>query len=99
MHSALEEKETPYRFVVTCLALVIRHRWGAREVCEQERARESGSLQSDPLHAFPVAGMDFDDAGLEGGCGGNSCGPTCGEEIDVVPLNDTFPANTKDAVP
>lgn len=90
MHQALEEKETPYRFIVACLALVIRHRWGLCELSGLDRELESRAGQPDLLHAFPVAGVELDNAGLAGDC---SCGPTCIEEMDVVPLNDTFSGN------
>ena len=76
MKQALEGKETPYRHVVACLAAVLTARWGECTATEQPQVLQSGSVESDPLRAFPVADV---------GCG-SGCGSSCGGESELVPL-------------
>ena len=74
---------------------VIGHRWGTREISAQERALESRQPETDPLHAFPVAGVNYGND-----CGsGSGCSPTCGENVTFVSLSTTFPAKQKSVVP
>ncbi|MCP4190031.1 MAG: nitrate reductase molybdenum cofactor assembly chaperone [Planctomycetaceae bacterium] len=76
MNAALEEKDTPYRFAISCLARVIEQKWGeCKSDDPDEEVLASNSPAVDPLHAFPVA-----DVGCGGGCEG-SC-----SEPNIVPL-------------
>jgi nitrate reductase molybdenum cofactor assembly chaperone NarJ/NarW len=59
MNQALQDKETPYRPVMQCLALVLAYTWG--EVAEpEEDASQEGvdrlhRFKSDPLQSYPAA--------------------------------------------
>jgi len=75
MNVALDGKDTAYGHVVSCLALVLRHAWGEpAESAADAAARGPSAFASDPLHAFPVAGV------MAGGAS------SCGEPLDLVPL-------------
>lgn len=75
MNEALAKKQTPYRHVVSALAHVIRSQWGEGK-SEELEVLASRSSSVDPLHAFPVAGIECSDR----------CGGTCGEP-ELVSLN------------
>lgn len=86
MNSALANKESPYRHVIACLAVILRYVWGEpsaeegnprHEVAGPAPSRNAAPFMKDPLHAFPVA-----DVGC--GCGSGCSG--CSGEIEVVPL-------------
>ncbi len=79
MNQAVAEKETPYRHVVSSLASVLQHVWGASAAGQRQRVLESSSTETDLLRAFPVADV---------GCG-SSCGESCGGHADVVPLESS----------
>ena len=81
MKDALAKKDTPYGNVISCLAAVIKAKWGAGKTMAQEDVLASRTPQTDPLHAFPVAGV---------GCG-DKCSSSCGEP-SVVDLHISFPA-------
>jgi nitrate reductase delta subunit len=81
MNQSLTEKETPYRNVVASLASVLRHVWGVNAAGERDQILQSRTTGMDPLHAFPVADI---------GCG-SSCGESCNGNVDVVPLEASFP--------
>ena len=68
MNSALAEKDTPYRHVISSLAGLMEQKWGTPRSPDGPSVLESRSEDVDPLHAFPVAA-----AGCGGGCHG-SCG-------------------------
>jgi nitrate reductase delta subunit len=75
MNAALQDKDTPYAPVVSCLALVLRHIWGeAAEDNSPPAANRRDAFASDPLHAYPVAGVMAGEAS------------SCGEPMDLVPL-------------
>ena len=76
MNHALEGKDSPYRYVIACLASVMTERWGASESTEQPSVLQSQSTESDLLRAFPVADV---------GCG-SGCSSSCGEHVQLVPL-------------
>lgn len=80
MNDALAKKDTPYRHVVSCLASVVRQKWGAGKPTAHQEVLASSSPQLDPLHAFPVAEVD---------CGGG-CSGSCAEP-SVVALETNFP--------
>lgn len=84
MNSALENKETPYKHVVACLAAVMAYTWGepAEEPDDAERFDLSRPFaqQQDPLRAFPVADVAGSDV------------PACGQQIELVPLHLSFPS-------
>lgn len=79
MNDALAKKDTPYRHVISCLAKVIKQKWGVGKTAAQDGVLASRSAETDPLHAFPVAGV---------GCG-DDCGGSCGEP-DVVALETSM---------
>lgn len=93
MTAALEGKGTPYGHVVSCLALVLRHTWGEPVESDADAAAKGPSaFASDPLRAFPVAGV------MAGGAS------SCGEPLDLVPLTigsslDEGPAPTINQAP
>jgi len=78
MKRALDGKETPYRHVIACLTLVLRHVWGepAEDDVEPERDRtaQSTAFAADPLRDYPVAAV------MSGGASPS------GEPLDLVPL-------------
>jgi nitrate reductase delta subunit len=76
MRQGLEDKETPYRHVVACLASVLTACWGECTATEQPQVLQSRAVEPDPLRAFPVADI---------GCG-SGCGSSCGSESERVPL-------------
>ncbi len=78
MREALAKTDSPYRFAVASLASVIKQKWGEM----RESVLESQPNTVDPLRAYPVA-----DVGCSSGCGG-----TCGDQVDVVPLELGSPA-------
>ena len=72
MHVTMEGKESPYRHVITCLALILNHVWGEggslTDYSEADHVDSSGTTGGmDILHAFPVADVNF-------GCGSGGCG-------------------------
>ena len=75
MNLALQDKDTPYGHIVACLVSVLTARWGECESNEQPQILQSGSAESDPLRAYPVA-----DVGHGSGCG------SCNGNVEVVPL-------------
>lgn len=76
MHDALENKDTPYRDVVGCLAEVIKQKWGEAATTAQD-VLESRPPETDLLHAFPVADV---------GCG-EGCSGSCSDDPEVVSLD------------
>jgi nitrate reductase molybdenum cofactor assembly chaperone len=92
MNRALTDQDTPYRHVVASLAAVIEQRWGPCAV-EGPDVLASRANGLDPLRAFPVA-----DAGCGSGCGGSCDGNADGNadgDVEVVPLNSSFPTINK----
>jgi nitrate reductase delta subunit len=81
MQRALEEKDTPYRHVISCLVAVIEHTWGASAERSDLGTLASPSRETDPLRAYPVAEIS---------CGGG-CAGSCDEDVSVVPLQTHFP--------
>jgi nitrate reductase molybdenum cofactor assembly chaperone len=84
MHSALQDKDSPYGNVVCCLALILNHVWGNGEsLTDGSEAEHLGNNRNpdgvDLLHAFPVADVDF-------GCGDGGCGSS--EPDGLVQLTD-----------
>lgn len=86
MNSALADKETPYRHVISSLVMVIEHKWGRSKSDGPNDVLESRGGDVDPLHAFPVA-----DVGCNEGCGG-SC-----SEPNLVQVEMPIAARTTDA--
>ncbi len=85
MNAALEEKDTPYRFAISCLAKVIEQKWGeCKSDDPNEEVLASNSPAVDPLHAFPVADV---------GCG-EGCGGACSEP-NIVPLEISITPDRK----
>lgn len=76
MYVTMEGKDSPYRHVISCLALVLNHVWGEggslTDFSEVTHVDSSGVPDGvDLLHAFPVAGLSM-------GCGSGGCGDGCG---------------------
>lgn len=93
MRDALEDADTPYRHVLSSLAIVFELKWGTVEKSAQQTLLDSRSSDVDPLHAFPVA-----EVGCEGECQG-SCGGPAVVSLDTslvnsepkLPLNEPTP--------
>ncbi len=92
MYVTMEGKDSPYRHVVTCLALILNHVWGEggslTDYSEADHVDSNGATDGiDLLHAFPVA-----DVGMgcgSGGCGSGGCGSP--EPENLVQLSsDSF---------
>ena len=83
MNAALADSESPYADVVSCLALVLRHIWGAPAETPADEAvaaaRRPDAFASDPLQAFPVSELTAADV-MAGGAS------SCGQPLDLVPL-------------
>lgn len=89
MHLALFDTDSPYRHVVSCLALTLNHIWGeGKSLLDGSEAEQSQPSTNpsgvDLLHAFPVADVDF-------GCG-SGCG--CSESPRLVQFS-TDPAQLR----
>ncbi len=77
MYVTMEGKDSPYRHVITCLAMILNHVWGEggllTDYSEAEHVDSNGAADGvDLLHAFPVAGMTPGCG--SGGCGDGGCG-------------------------
>ncbi len=83
MDRAVQGKQTPYRHVLRCLAMVLEYTWGAAAADESSRrdADRPQRFQSDPLRSHRVA-----DVGCEGGCG-----DSCNGELPLVLLQNALP--------
>jgi nitrate reductase delta subunit len=85
MNAALRDKDTPYRHVVRCLALVLAYIWGqtaeAEDATTQPYTDRLQRFQSDPLQAYRAADV---------GCG-EGCGGSCGESVQLVSLRNALP--------
>ncbi len=99
MNQALEDKETPYRHVVACLAAVLRHTWGDPAPADDEETSPGQAGKIDLLRDYPVADVGF---GCGQGCGGEMAEP---RSVDIVPLQISFrppanqPPSTLDCIP
>jgi nitrate reductase molybdenum cofactor assembly chaperone NarJ/NarW len=86
MHLALDDKDSPYRHVVSCLALILNHVWGeGKSLLDGSEAEQSQHRSKsdgvDLLHAYPVADVDL-------GCG-SACGSS--EPQHLVQLSNESP--------
>lgn len=92
MRQSLQEQETPYKHLLDCLAAVLKHAWG--EIPESPDGDSSRPFAGDPLHAFPVAGLD--DGSQSGGCQSGGCdGGSC-DSGDFVSLEMNLPPGESD---
>ena len=88
LYQIFENNESPYRNVISCLALVLNHVWGEGSSLTDgsEFTREEGV---DLLHgAYPVADVDMGCG--SGGCGSGGCGssgPSDLISLDIVGLS------------
>lgn len=91
MNQALRGKDTPYRHVIHCLSSVLSYVWGEPSASSDDGASQSAQrsrpLQSDPLHAFPVADVTF-------GCNSRGAAP-----VELVPLRMAYPTDVAGAEP
>jgi len=87
MKAALENKETPYKHVVACLAAVLAYTWGEpaepTDDAEQFDLSRPFAQREDPLRAFPVADVTCIDE------------PKCDQQVELVPLHMSFPSESK----
>ncbi len=92
MNATMEGKDSPYRHVITCLALILNHVWGEggslTDYSEADHVDSKGTTDGvDLLHAFPVADIAMGCG--SGGCGSGGCGTA--EPENLVQLSsDTF---------
>jgi nitrate reductase delta subunit len=86
MKSALEDKETPYKYIVACLSSVLAYTWGEPVQSTDEDApfdlSRPFAQEQDPLRAFPVADV--------------ACNEVQANErqVELVPLHMSFPSES-----
>ena len=97
MYAALDGKASPYRHVVSCLALILNHVWG--EGCSLTDGSKPDHLHN---HSIPPEGVDllhtFPVADVNPGCDGGGCGGNCesSKPQDLVQFITNFPEERSD---
>lgn len=85
MDQALQGKDTSYRHVLRCLALVLEYTWGQAAETVDEASQPSADprqrFKSDPLQSYRPSDVSC----------GDSCSDSCGASPQLVSLNTALP--------